>query len=376
MEYSKSQIDDAGRKVILKNISSTEKDNYLNIIDKWRAIHAYPMKFVAANIKRRASGIGNNGDIVIAQRLKRLDTILNKLVRYPNMKLSRMQDLGGCRVILPTIEDVYNLRNHLIMSKMQHKLHSEKDYIKTPKADTGYRGIHLIYEYGNNRNPQYNGLLVEVQLRTKLQHLWATAVETVGMFTQNGLKFNQGDETWLKFFQLASIIFAAEEEKKKIKTLEDVENLHKVVREYFELRDKFELEKKLYGFGMINSALTQTKIINQSGYYLLQLNIQNSTLIIEYFKDDKASRNAAVDKYTKLESSKQRNIDVVLVAAESIHAVKTAYQNYFADIREFTDKIVSCMSNQLNKCEKLLKQESEKNNQRLAALSLNKKDTI
>ncbi len=45
-------------------------------------------------------------------------------------------------------------------------------------------------------------LLIELQLRTRLQHEWATAVETMGTFLQSSLKSSQGPEEWLDFFSL------------------------------------------------------------------------------------------------------------------------------------------------------------------------------
>ena len=38
--------------------------------------------------------------MAVAQRLKRVPAIMLKLVRFPNMDLSRMQYVGGCRAVL------------------------------------------------------------------------------------------------------------------------------------------------------------------------------------------------------------------------------------------------------------------------------------
>ncbi len=54
-------------------------------------------------------------------------------------------------------------------------------------------------------------MLIEVQLRTRLQHNWATAVETVGIFTGEALKSSQGNEDWQDFFRLVSTWFAHKE---------------------------------------------------------------------------------------------------------------------------------------------------------------------
>src|SRR4051794_15302892 len=41
---------------------------------------------------------------------------------------------------------------------------------------------------------------IEIQLRSINQHAWATAIETVGLFTQQALKSSQGSGEWRRFF--------------------------------------------------------------------------------------------------------------------------------------------------------------------------------
>ena len=81
---------------------------------------------------------------------------------------------------------------HEFASGLRHTLvHEPVDYINHPREDTGYRGIHLIYRYRSDRKKRaWNGRKIEVQLRTKLQHAWATAVETIGAFKNMALKSN------------------------------------------------------------------------------------------------------------------------------------------------------------------------------------------
>jgi hypothetical protein len=45
----------------------------------------------------------------VAQRLKRLPTILDKLTRIPTMSVTTMHDLGGCRVVFETVDEVEEL---------------------------------------------------------------------------------------------------------------------------------------------------------------------------------------------------------------------------------------------------------------------------
>ena len=81
-----------------------------------------------------------------------------------------MDDVAGCRLIFPTVEELYSFRQHFSQGNFKHKLRNNPDkwdYIKTPKR-TGYRGVHDVYEYDVNseQGRDYKGLLLEVQYRT------------------------------------------------------------------------------------------------------------------------------------------------------------------------------------------------------------------
>ncbi|MEO9230043.1 MAG: DUF6456 domain-containing protein [Devosia sp.] len=134
-------------------------------------------------------------DILVAQRIKRMSSIEMKLQRFPTMTLSQMQDIGGCRAVVSDASTVNDLVDSYLTSDLKHKLHTNDDYIISPK-DTGYRGRHLIYRYYSDKIATYNDLKIEMQFRSQFQHAWATAVEIVGTFTRQALKSSQGEENW------------------------------------------------------------------------------------------------------------------------------------------------------------------------------------
>lgn len=143
VEYSKSQIIKAG-KTVRKDESTPEQiSNAIKIIDNWRAAHAYPLHVIYMHL-RGMSQTQNN--IIVAERLKRLDSIINKLKREPTMSLWTMQDLGGCRFIVPTIADVYKYSEQYQRSRIRHKLIKKYDYIASPKT-SGYRSLHLVFQF-------------------------------------------------------------------------------------------------------------------------------------------------------------------------------------------------------------------------------------
>jgi len=171
------------------------------------------MQVLRNNLVNRARKIDPSA--IVAQRLKRFSSIASKLVREPRMKLSQMQDIGGCRAIVSTVERAEDLvRAHKDKEAWdknpnRHELHRCKDYIAEPKP-SGYRGVHLIYKFKtlDPKHSVHNGQRIEIQIRSKIQHVWATAVEVVSAFTKESLKSSQGDEDWQKLFKLMGSIFA------------------------------------------------------------------------------------------------------------------------------------------------------------------------
>jgi hypothetical protein len=89
-----------------------------------------------------------------------------------------------------------------------HEIKTDRSYIDYPKAG-GYRSHHFVFKFrGEGHAEHYNGLRIEVQLRSRLQHVWATAVEAVGMVRRQDLKAGEGDANWLRLFALMSSEFA------------------------------------------------------------------------------------------------------------------------------------------------------------------------
>ncbi len=341
-EFTKKQINDAGKKIIEENIPVEEKKKYLEVVDNWRACHAFPTNTFAIRLKRKTSDIKN---AVVVQRLKRLDTIVYKLRRFPDMKLYRMQDLGGCRVIVRTVEDVYKVVKKMKSARTKHKLHNCKDYIAIPNPQTGYRGYHMIYRYYSDKKTSYNGLQVEIQIRTRLQHIWATAVETVGLFTDNKLKFSKGSEDWLNFFRLTSALFSLEEKTAVVENVPYDEE--RIYNEWGALVDKLNVIGTLGTIGITTRQLGHIRKSkkNQKGYYLIKLNLKGKIEVqVEEFIGVEKAFEKATEAYNKFENEKSDDdIDGVLVSAQSYESLVDAYPNYFLDVSEFLREIRSLL---------------------------------
>jgi len=326
-EYSKSQIIKAGKNI--KDPESNDEDvkEALKIIDNWRASHAFPLQVIYCHLKRNYDKEG----FIIAQRLKRLDSIVKKLVREPTMSLWTMQDLGGCRVVVPTIKHVYEVAEKYKKSRVRHILEKEYDYIQQPKY-SGYRSYHLVYKYQSDTKETYNrNMLIEIQVRTHLQHLWATAVETMGLFTHQALKASSGDEDILRFFALISSLFAIKEGMPIVPITP--ENQKDIISEIKDLDAKHNYLDMLSAIRVAVDHIEE-KLSRQRGYYILILNYDKRQLRLKFYKPSQIDE--ATEVYNKIESTRiENNIDAVLVSVSSFSTLKAAYPNYFSDIAAF-----------------------------------------
>jgi hypothetical protein len=64
----------------------------------------------------------------------------------------------------------------------------------------------MVYKYEKNI-PSEKQCRVEIQIRTKLQHSWATAVEVMGTYLNQPLKQSLGDDEYLDIFKKISKLF-------------------------------------------------------------------------------------------------------------------------------------------------------------------------
>lgn len=330
-QYSKTQITKAGRVLAEGGHTKSEEDTALQILNNWRSSHAYPLQVIANNLRR------NNPNAIVVQRLKRLDSILNKLKRFPSMDLYRMQDLGGCRVIVDDVEKVYDTIKRYKDSRVRHIFKREYDYIKQPK-ESGYRCYHLVYQFHSDDSEIYNkNMLIEIQVRTKLQHTWATAVEMMGIYTKTALKSSIGDGDTLRFFILVSSIFAKIEGTSLVPNTSS--SYEDIIAEICDIDKKLNIVSKLSALTVAIQHVDEKNLPKKKGYYILILNYEKRMLRVQYFPPSKVEEATMV--YNMIESNRNKNIDAVLVLANSFDSLKSAYPNYFVDIGEFIDLLRS-----------------------------------
>lgn len=355
-QFTNNEVSKAGEAMKHDNLSDKELEKNMEILTYWRESHIQPLNEAEKLLKRYLSKIDKQA--FIAKRIKRFDSIKKKLKRFSGMELKNMQDIGGIRVVLSTLKQVDELKNILLSEHKDCFFNGDKaikidDYINSPKED-GYRCLHIVGKFKNIDGKERK---IEIQIRTRLQHSWATTLEIVDLFTFQDLKSNNGLLGYKDFFLAVS---------KQFTILENLNNFNKkeeeLTKEYLELVSKDESILKtcfeIHGFlnkqdiapntpnfyGQLENYLKLFKSIEipkstKSGYLLVRLNTKSDKLDSEFF--DVSKNNNALKYYSLYEQTLSKNKDwvVALISTNAIGGLREAYPNYFADCKLFLEFI-------------------------------------
>lgn len=332
-EYSKREVRNAGRILAEGDADAAEYARAVEIADNWRAAHAVPLQTFYMHFRNKY------GQYLVAQRLKRLSSIAAKLERFPTMSLDRMQDLGGCRVITNASHEVSRVADDYKHSRVRHELYKEHDYIAHPKPD-GYRSYHMVYRYRSDRESRraYQDMLIEIQVRSHLQHIWATAVEMMGAITRESLKSGNGSAEVRRFFALISSLFAIREGTPVVPGTPS--DSKEIALEIQALESRFGFLKQLSAGRVITKYMDSEKDF-QMGFVVLRRG--GNILVIHAFRPSQLSQ--AVQCYNALEAENP-STDAVLVRTKDLLSLRRAYPNYFMDIAEFVAIVQDALNGQ------------------------------
>lgn len=318
---SKSRVNRAGDAIRARRPTADD----LDVVEEWRAAHRAVLNTFQAILRNRT----RKDDVSVAQRHKRKKTIFDKLDRLPKMELARMDDVAGCRLIFKNTKALIAFREKFHKAKFNHRRRGDIDkynYIKSPK-ETGYRGIHDIYEYDVNSSVgrALTGLYVEIQYRTLVQHAWATAVELIGFVTESQPKFRKGDKRYETAMALAAEVLARAFENTK-GPFPDLLN-REVVERFLAVDKEIGLLRTLQGLNAADKTFTEKR---------------NAILIFSAAGDlevlDYRDATDAIRELFQLEK-RYPDRDIVLVRADTSEEVRLAFKNYFSDARDFIDLV-------------------------------------
>jgi ppGpp synthetase/RelA/SpoT-type nucleotidyltranferase len=201
-DLSVSQVNKAGktlRRFLRDRLGEVDDVNRaLDTLVAFRAAHQRPLTTANMGLRSMVKTV-HCVEPEISQRLKRVPTIIDKLVREPTLALATMQDLGGCRAVLRSVDEVYRVRARL---ESRGRVERVYDYIAAPRS-SGYRGIHVITRYHERR--------IEVQLRTQVMHQWAVTVEALSGLIGQDVKSGLGPGEVQELMRAISQAMALEE---------------------------------------------------------------------------------------------------------------------------------------------------------------------
>ncbi|RZF94461.1 hypothetical protein EXT42_01585 [Pseudoalteromonas sp. CO302Y] len=344
---SKNQVKKAGRK-IRKNEGDLKDAR--SKIQLFRAEHKKPLEYIVRIVSRYSSE-----DTQVVARLKRLDTIIDKLTR-PSLDginenktcVTNMNDIGGCRAIFESIECLYTALGHIkiIVDRLPNiKIKDIDNYIEKPKGnDCGYRSLHVIFEFETLNKT----LKIEAQLRTRAQHLWATTVEVIDLIERVKIKTlshrpnsekNRNQVHWEELLSLMSEVISGNEGCRKLTDTRRVEIKNKL--KY--LNNKVKAINKLRSFKLVSEKIN-SKINYKNSYYIVVIGLEKGSIkvIAEQAYDNE---HKAMLIYNNIEQvvSSMDNTNTLMVATKDISSLGDAYPNYLGDCQAFIEILHEAM---------------------------------
>lgn len=192
-EISKTQVDKLGDR--LKSGAITEDD--LRLLDQYRrsftAAYETVVGLIRDILRLEPTGRPAKSTTSIADKLKR-----------ESIRLTQMQDIAGCRLVITDIAEQESVIQSLIDLFPQVTVVDRRE-----KPSHGYRAVHVVV----NRD----GKFIEIQVRTSLQHVWAELSEKFSDKIDPSIKYGGGDSRVQEFLQAAvDIITDIEEQEREL----------------------------------------------------------------------------------------------------------------------------------------------------------------
>ena len=172
VRLTKGQVDRLGDRLRKGDIG----DDDLRLLDNYRRSFSEAYEIVVGQIRDQL-GLEPTG------RQEKTTPSIKAKLRRQSIRLSQMQDIAGCRIVVTDL---------LTQDEAVGRLNTSFDNVeiddRREKPSHGYRAVHVIVEI--------SGKLIEIQVRTALQHLWAEVSEKLADVDPS-IKYGVGDRDML-----------------------------------------------------------------------------------------------------------------------------------------------------------------------------------
>ncbi|MEQ8624546.1 MAG: hypothetical protein RJQ00_06820 [Vicingaceae bacterium] len=263
-------------------------------------------------------------------RLKRIDTILRKINRPNSTRLDSMYDIGGCRVIVDSYNQILKIVDEFEKSD-EFEVEKHLDYFKNPQT-TGYRSYHLIVK------PKSCSKKVEVQLRTTAVHYWATFVEIIG------LTFNVRLKEGMKHDELDRFNLLLSKEVKDL-SFEDKQEIINIDQRLNILSKMYKLFKSNY-YIAIKNWVTANENNKSSDYIIMEVEKSSYHPSFSFFANLKDAESIYFKRFDI-----EENTEMVLIKInkQTLKKLKLAYSNYILASHPFIKMYIDIYISILNR---------------------------
>jgi len=314
MAYTNGDIKRLGNRIVESKGAIGNED--LEILQEYRKSFTQPLTRTFSDLTQLKNRINRTG--IIAFRLKRIKTIINKVIREPKMNLDRMGDIAGIRLILGSEQQIYKV---LDLIQANFELSGRiRDYIKNPK-DIGYKGIHIYI-----KDADFNKR-IEVQLRTTEFHNWSTLVEITDLLYHTRLK-ELGYENNIELGKFHSLISS------------DLELTEEQANHIYKVLEKYNYITKLAGIFRKNNTEVKKQWLQvkpRSRYFLIESSSEKVPQLTGYTNFDKAEE----EYFKKYKKDQEALVVLTSINKPSFEQISIAYANYILSYHNFIDDIES-----------------------------------